>query len=55
MKLTSMKEVFVDHQDELQQMVKGLIGPTLAARLNEVLRLKKISIIKNTIAKGVKK
>jgi hypothetical protein len=55
MKITSLKEVFADHRDELQQIVKSLVGPTLASRLNELLRLRKVSTIKNTIAEGIKK
>lgn len=46
MKITSVKEVFNDHRDDMQYIIESALGKTMAKSIVGVLNLHKISKIK---------
>jgi hypothetical protein len=49
MKITALKRCFEDMRDELEFELRCGIGPTLKDTISEVLEIKKIEKIKETI------
>lgn len=54
MKIQSVKMCFEDLQGEIELVAKHLIGPSLKDSITEVLDLKRVKKIKNTVKNVIK-
>ncbi len=54
MKITSVKEVFKDHRDDIHFVVESALGKTMTNSIADTLRLKKINKVKRTYDNWVK-
>jgi hypothetical protein len=54
MKITSVKEVFKDHRDDIYFVIESALGKTMTNSIADTLRLKKINKVKRTYDNWVK-